>query len=486
MEFAMTSTQTVRRLYLLIVIAFVSEAAASEPVTHGTAVEALHRAVDFFRMHASAGGGYVYRLSDDLQRREGEGMVGPTTAWIQPPGTPAVGMAYVTAWRLTGDEVLRTAALETAQALVSTQLVSGGWDDRIEFAPEDRAKYAYRVDTPDDLTRRKNTTTFDDNKSQSALLFLMQLDEALAFEDPAIHEAATYALEAFLQAQYPNGAWPQRYAEFPDRAEFPVMPATYPDDWPRTYPGAKYTSYYTLNDGTLSDLIAMFFTAYDIYGDRRYFDAATRGGDFLLLAQLPEPQPGWAQQYDRAMHPVWARKFEPPAITGGESQATMRTLIAVYRRTGDRKYLAPIPRAITYYRSSLLPDGRLARFYELRTNRPLYFTRDYQLTYEPNDLPTHYGFITSSRLDAIAAEYEQALTESVPKQIDRSLPIPRMSDERRREAEDAIATLDGRGAWVTDGRLRYWPDDPARRVIESEVFIRNVGRLARFIAASGE
>ena len=28
--------------------------------------------------------------------------------------------------------------------------------------------------------------------------------------------------------------------------------------------------------------------------------------------------------------------------------------------------------------------------------------------------------------------------------------------------------------------------ETARRVIESEVFIRNVGRLARFIAASGE
>src|SRR5690606_27390840 len=139
--------------------------------------------------------------------------------------------------------------------------------------------------------------------------------------------------------------------------------------------------------------------AWDIYGDERYLQAAKRGGDFFLLAQLPEPQPGWAQQYDHDMHPAWARKFEPPAVTGGESQGVMQTLMLLYRRTGDDRYLKPIPRAIAYYRSSLLPDGRLARFYELKTNRPLYFTKDYQLTYDDGDMPTHYGFKSTSRLD---------------------------------------------------------------------------------------
>ena len=31
--------------------------------------------------------------------------------------------------------------------------------------------------------------------------------------------------------------------------------------------------------------------------------------------QMPDPQPGWAQQYDYDMRPMWARKFEPAAIT---------------------------------------------------------------------------------------------------------------------------------------------------------------------------
>ena len=97
---------------------------------------------------------------------------------------------------------------------------------------------------------------------------------------------------------------------------------------------------------------------------------------FFVLAQLPEPQPAWAQQYDHEMHPAWARKFEPPAVSGGESQGVIRTLMTLYRRTAavtddaDR-FLEPIPRAIAYLRRSLLNDGRLARFYELETNRPL-------------------------------------------------------------------------------------------------------------------
>ena len=43
----------------------------------------------------------------------------------------------------------------------------------------------------------------------------------------------------------------------------------------------------------------------------------------------------------------------------------------VIRGSGD--IWKPVPRAIQYFRKSQLKDGRLARFYELQTNRPLYF-----------------------------------------------------------------------------------------------------------------
>lgn len=121
--------------------------------------------------------------------------------------------------------------------------------------------------------------------------------------------------------------------------------------------------------------------------------AAKKAGDFFILAQMPEPQPAWAQQYNLQMEPAWARKFEPPCVTGGESLSTMRTLHELYVVTGEEKFLKPLAAAFAWYAKSELPDGQHARFYELQTNKPLYFVKDsYELGYDDSNLPTHYGF----------------------------------------------------------------------------------------------
>lgn len=451
--------------------------------TKEQARDALHRAVRFFREKASASGSYVYRLSADLQKREGEGKVGPHTGWIENPGTPAVGMAYLNAYQLTGDPLLLEAALETGMALVNTQLMSGGWDNGIYFAPEDRARMAYRVDGHKSVGRLSNTTTFDDDKSQLSLRFLMQLDRVLEFRNETIHEAVVYAQNAFLKAQYPNGAWPQRYNQFPDPDKFPIKKASFPDEWPRTFPGVNYAGFYTINDSTISDVIATMLDAWHVTGDERFLEAAQRGGEFFILAQLPDPQPGWAQQYNFDMHPVWARKFEPPAVTGGESQQVMRMLLRLYQETGEERYLEPIPRALAYYRRSLLPDGRLARFYELKTNRPLYFTKDYQLTHSSDDMPTHYSFIVGSRLDTIERDYQRLRERRRPWSPSFIPSKPKLTEDLRQQAEKVAAALDDRGAWVEAGRLRYHGEDDTRRIIASQTFMDNLDILARFLAA---
>ena len=475
---------------LLITGCFLTWTPATAQPSRAEVTTALHRAVDFFRKQVSAEGGYVYQVSADLSKFEGEGKVGASTAWIQPPGTPSVGLAYLRAYQMCGDPVLLEAARETAGALVRGQLRSGGWDNRIEFDPDERRKYAYRVD-PDDGKKRRNTTTFDDNKSQSAISFLMRLDKELQFQDDTIHQAARFALDAAVRAQYPNGAWPQRYSEFPDPSESPVRRASIPKEWSRTFPAEKYSAFYTLNDNTMSDLIEMMLDAWEIYQDERFRESAERGGEFFLLAQLPEPQPGWAQQYDRAMHPAWARKFEPPAVTGGESQGVMRALLMLYRRTGAvsddaRRFLEPLPRALEYYRRSQLDDGRLARFYELGSNRPLFFTKDYQLTYSSDDMPTHYAFIVSSKLDRIESEWEK-VAGTPRQQLWRPEVVKPPSPSKRLDERvlRIMSDLDSRGAWVESGRLRYHgDDDPTREVIHSRTFVENVGDLAGWLGAN--
>ncbi len=458
---------------------------ADEPFTKQQGAKALAKAVSFFREHVSTSGGYLWRYSHDLKLREGERRATSTMVWVQPPGTPTVGDAYLRVFQLTGDKDYLEAARETANALVNGQLRSGGWGYSIEFDPTRRRAHAFRSDGGNSTGR--NTTTLDDNTTQSALRFLMRVDRTLDFKDAKIHDAAIFALQSLLKSQYPNGAWPQRYSEFPDVSQFPVKKASYPKTWSRTWPDVDYRSHYTFNDNTISDMIATMFEAADTYQDDRYRAAAEKAGGFILLAQMPEPQPIWAQQYDKDMHPAWARKFEPPAVTGGETRGVLRMLMSLYRRTGNAKYLKPIPRAIAYLKRSELPGGRMARFYELKTNKPLYLTKDYQLTYSSDDMPTHYGFIVGGYVKSIEAEFERLKKTDPAKLKPRGYRVEtaaRLTPSLARSAKAVADRLDDRGAWVEEGSLRaQGPDDATRRIITTDTFAKNIVTLARFLSA---
>jgi len=462
---------------------WVSPVAIAQELTADQAHEALTRAIRYFRENVSAEGGYLWKYRADLKVREGEGTASPTQVWVQPPGTPAVGQAILNAYLATNDPYYLKVARDAGQALIRGQLNSGGWNYVIEFAPEKRNGYAYRVDKS---SKGKNVTTLDDNNTQSALRFLMRLDAAQKNSDPELSAAIDYGLNALVKAQYPNGAWPQRYEEFPDPEKFPVRPASYPETWSRTFPKSNYYSFYTLNDNTISDVIDTLLEADRQYREPKYRAAALKGGDFFLLAQMPDPQPGWAQQYDADMHPAWARKFEPPAITGSESQNAMKLLLRLYEQTGDAKYLQPLPKALAYYRTCVLKEGRLARFYELQTNRPLYFNTKYELGYDDSDLPTHYGFKVSNNLDQIAREYERlkAIEPSTLPRPAKKSGVPSLSATLRKEAKEVVAALDAQGRWLERGHMEHSEDSRETDVLDCRTFIQRVETLSRFLAAS--
>ncbi len=456
-------------------------------------LQTLRKAVEFYRTKVSTEGGYHYSYADDLSYGRSESAEGPTQIEVQREATPGVGMALLEAWYATQDRFYLQAVRDAAHALVKGQLCSGGWDYLIEFDPAKRGGYRYRVDGQCGVGTGKNVTTLDDNTTQGALRLLMRADRELDFKDSKIHEAALYALDRLLEAQYPNGAWPQRFDRPPDPEQHPVKRASYPAAWSRKWPGPGYPGHYTLNDYSILDMIDAMLEAARIYRDPRYRASAEKGGGFILLAQMPEPQPAWAQQYDRDMHPAWARIFEPPAVTGGESMGVLRTLMTLYRETADRKYLEPIARALRYLRRSLLPvpanpseawrrasrKGNLvlARFYELETNRPLYITKGtrvtvrggpatlvdgYQLSYTDESVITHYGVLGSGEeLPGIEQEYERiagadAASLARPDRLHGLSPWSETgSAERPSPAKIAsiLAALDARGAWTEEGSI---------------------------------
>lgn len=447
------------------------------------AKSALAKAVRFFRTEVAVQGSYLWAYSVDLKRRWGEGEATETEGWVQPPGTPSVGMAYLRAYEATGDQTYLEAAIEAAHALTETQLASGGWDYRIEFHQERRKRWFYRKDVEAgerDPKGRRNFSVYDDDNTQSALRFLMNLDATLMGKEPKIRRAVEYGLAKLIEAQYPNGAWAQVYDGVPpDPKKFPIMRARYPKEWSQTYPnkGYEYWRFYTLNDNVIGTIVQTLLEAYRIYGKKEYLNAACKGGEFLILAQMPEPQPAWAQQYNFQMEPAWARRFEPPAIAAAESANAVQTLIELYLITADERYLHPVPKALDWFKRSQLPNTRWARFYELQTNRPVYINSRYELVYEPKDLRKGYAFEGEFGIPGLFKRFErlkQEGRESLVAEFNRK-PTP---EELKRRAKDIepkvrhiIASLDEKGRWV-EGDL-----------IQTRTFIRNIETLVTYIAA---
>ncbi|MCS7023731.1 MAG: pectate lyase [Bryobacteraceae bacterium] len=475
---------------MLLLLIFVVSAFAQSPTKLET-LAAMKKAAAFYKEKVATHGGYHFAYTDDLSYGRSESSETPNRVELQRDGTPRVGMAYLEAFHATGDTFYLEAARSVAHTLVRGQLCSGGWDYWIEFDPQQRRRFPYRADgnCESPKIRGASSTTFDDNVSQANLRFLMRTDRELRFQDAAIHEAAQFALESFIKAQYPNGAWPQRYSEFPDPANYPVKKASYPASWSRQWPGENYRQHYTFNDNSIADCIDMMLEAGRIYNEPKYLASAEKGGQFILLAQMPEPQPAWAQQYDLDMHPAWARVFEPPSVTGGESQGILRMLMVLYRETGNRKYLEPVPRALDYLKRSILPPVEnpsevrrrvgpgpvLARFYELQTNRPLYITKGttvsvkgfpslrtdgYELSYSDESVITHYGVLVSARaLPEIEQEYRKVATEDPARlrRPDRLRGLSPWSESQQRppvtpqQARAILDSMDARGAWVEEG-----------------------------------
>jgi hypothetical protein len=481
-----------RHLIILLIACVLASTVVRADPSERDVMRAMERATTFMTDSASTNGGYVWRYKADLSEQWGEVPARPTMIWVQDPGTVGVGNMLLDAWKLTGEEQYLDGAKAAANALIWGQHPSGGWHYFIDF---DMTGVRSWYDTVlsrcwgwEEYYHYYGNCTFDDNVSTGATRFLMDL--YMATLDPSYRVSMLRALDFILESQYPNGAWPQRYP----------LKYEYPHDG-----HADYTAYYTFNDGVTAENIYLLNDAWEQLGDETYREAALRGMDFFIIAQMPAPQGGWGAQYDFDLQPAAARAYEPAAIMVGYTQSSIRHLQTFYKMTGDRRYLKGIPRALEWLEASYLPESvrttdrvTHATFYEPGTNRPLYAHREgtsidagrYWVDYEPRNFPGHYGMQTYIDVPALRTEFERTAALPPDAAVDefrlmQVLP-PATPTVDPDTVETIIDALDDRGAWVESITIRDYEDlvhNPRLTFegISTATYIRNMSTLMKYL-----
>jgi hypothetical protein len=144
--------------------------------------------------------------------------------------------------------------------------------------------------------------------------------------------------------------------------------------------------------------------------------------------------------------------------------------------------LEGIPRALAYLKRSQLADGQLARFYELNTNKPLYMTSKYELTYDDGDVPGHYGWKNASHVDELERQYAvlKAGSRTGATAPDRSKLAAR--------AREIVGQLDDQGRWMSQYKPERLVGQPRVRegehYLSSAVFSRNLETLSAYLVAA--
>ena len=429
-------------------------------------------------------GGYVSEYSTDLvSLRRIRGKHAPQSVVGITAGTVPVGRVFLEAYEATGEKSYLDAAVAAAHCLVWGQLEIGGWNYRIDFdLKRNKLRYHHLAPKYAHLT---NFVSFGNDRTQGATRFLMKVSQYV--HDPKIEAAISRALKCLLAGQFKGGKW--------DGA------------WSWLYPAKKgtYPSRPTFNDHTISNCVRAMHAAYVRYGNPQYLASVRRCLKFYLRSQGDEPQPAWAQSYGEDLKPHKARRMEPAAYAGGESAGNVVLLLDMYIELGDERCFKAAARAAEWLkRSQIAPDSKgrplWARFYEIGTNKPLYFTKRYKLTYSDDDLPVHYCFKRDFATAAIR-KYEHVKRLGRQGILDRrargNTPQEWAAEAAslEKKVRKIISRQDNLGRWVRvrpktvlvkeNGVYKYVVDKKKTLpIMRTRTFVRNMRTLAGYVTAA--
>lgn len=327
----------------------------------------------------------------------------------RPAPTWKACLAQPAAWYATRE------AVRIADQVLLYQRACGGWQKNVDMAaPLDEAAQARLRAT------RSESGTIDNGATHTQIRFLAR--EATATDEPRFREGTLAGIDYLLAAQYPSGGWPQ---VFPNPT--------------------GYRQHITFNDNAMTGAlevlrdVALGKRDFEFVDEARRTQAAAavrRGIECILKCQIVvDGRPTvWCAQHDRdTFAPATARSYELPSFSGAESVGVVRFLMQIDEPSPA--VIVSIEGAVDWFerarlngiRTEIRQDASLprgwdkvvvedpqapplwARFYDLKTNRPFFCSRDgvprehlAEIDYERR---TGYAWYVTSPADLLARDY---------------------------------------------------------------------------------
>ena len=257
---------------------------------------------------------------------------------------------------------------KTTDCILSWQSEHGSWPKNTDTT---------RKEYTGDNSKLKGT--FDNKATTDELRYLARAYHAT--KDHRCEKAFLKGFDHILEAQYPNGGWPQY---------FPLS--------------KQYHRHITFNDGSMVRIME-FLREITISEDYAFLDktrriaakkAFDRGIDCIVKCQIVvngKPTVWCAQHDEVTLEPAPARTYELATLSGAESAGILLLLMSLENPSQD--VVRAIKAGAEWFDASkiegirvekvdgdrtLIPDDKApplwARFYEIKSNRPIFCDRD--------------------------------------------------------------------------------------------------------------
>ncbi len=332
---------------------------------------------------------------------------------LAPSALPAAEVGWKTALAQPEAWYATARARALADSVLLYQIPVGGWPKNTDFSTPPTAEFLK------DARMDHRAATIDNNATTTPLLYLARV--LAAAPDERTRTAFERGFDYLLAAQYENGGWPQY---------FPLQKG--------------YYTHITYNDNAMVNVLEFLRDASRgeppyafVDADRRARAAAAvaKGIDCILRTQVRDADghlTTWCAQHDETtLAPAWARNFEPPTLSGGESVGIVRFLIGIESPAPEVR--AAIEGAVAWFEKvkitgqryetfknaegkkdrRIVPDPAAppiwARFYELGTDRPLFMGRDkvvrYALAEIERERRAGYSYYVTSPSSLLDSQY---------------------------------------------------------------------------------